>query len=53
MTLVTWTDQERKEVLRDIVMMLGLDPDKATWNDIKERLALTIEFADRYEGVLR
>lgn len=53
MTLATWTDSDRKEVLTLIIEMLGLDPDTATWGEIEEKLALTIEFADRYEGVLR
>lgn len=47
MTLVTWTDQERKEVLLDIITTLGLDdPDNAKWADIKAALQEAVAARD-------
>ena len=53
MTLVTLTDKERADLLRDICTYVGLDYDKTTAEALKERVALIDELADRYEGVLK
>jgi hypothetical protein len=52
-TLATLTDQQRLGLLKDICIMVGLDPDRVTVEALKERIALIDEFADRYEGLLK
>lgn len=53
MTLATLTDKERADLLRDICILIGLNPETTTVEAIKERLALLDEWADRYEGLLK
>jgi hypothetical protein len=52
-TLRSLTDIERLSLLKDICVLVGLDPERATAEALKERVALIDEYADRYEGVLR
>jgi hypothetical protein len=39
-TLAMLTDKERADLLRDISVLVGLDPDKTTAADLRERVIL-------------
>ena len=53
MTLLTLTDKQRVDLLMEILDLLGMEYEKVTREEVLERIALEIEYADRYEGLLK